>query len=262
MPRQAHRRLTRLAVWAVAPLVAGAPLAACDTVAELAFGGSAATLEGTATAGGACVGVMLSEGQRARVQVEEGEVVFAVDDLIEGQEDFAFVVPTSGRRTISVTPIEGAPEPFALTVFLEGRRAEEEGRWRLDEGEGRVTALAWIGEAGGPSVSASCAEDAGLSMTYDGVGTVALVEGPETAPGAVEITVGGEARLHPVTLTRFDGFDRYWEVSGPADAAALLADFAAGSRLRLLDEQGASAGAVGLAGSAAVRDAMARQCGL
>lgn len=240
------------------------PASACDSLRDLAFGGSTATLDGVATPGGACVAVVMTDGQRARVTVEEGDVVFGVEGRVDGQDDYAFVVEGSGRRVVSVTPAEGAAEaePFALTISLGERAPEGQGGWRLDEGEGRAAGLAWIGERGGASVSLACGADTGLAMTYDGTGTVGLVRGPETGEGTLEVEVGGDVRRHPVRLTRYDGFDRYWEVVPAGDPAALLDDFAAGARLRLVDAEGISAGAVGLAGSARLRAAMARQCGL
>ena len=207
----------------------------------------------------ACYELPVEPGQRARVQVVDGpDALFSVDGLASGQEDYGFVVE-GGPVRIRVASESGAPFVLRLTVTAAGAP----GDWRIEEAEGRATGLAWIAAKGGPSITLTCASGgSGVGLTYDGVGTVALTR-PEAveAPGMVEIEVGGEMRRHPITLRRIDGFDRYWEaVEGLGES--LLDDFARGSILRLLDAEGAVAGRVGLVGSARLRDAIARSCGL
>ena len=212
--------------------------------------------------GAACFVLDLAQGERARIQVLDGEVAFAIDGVIEGQDDYAFA-PKPGVYRIRVAPLGPAPEPFVLSVSLADAPEETDGGWRIEEGEGRAGGLAWIGEEGGPSFALACtASDPRLAMTYDGLGTAALAEASAgAAPATVEITVGDEVRRHSVELTRYDGFDRYWEVAEGL-GERFLADFAAGAALRLVDADGASAGEVPLAGSARLREAIARECGL
>ena len=214
--------------------------------------------------GSACYALPVEAGQRARFQILEGEVQFAVDGIVEGQEDYAFVAE-GGTYAVRLAPLAPgvADEPFTLRVSLSPAPGGAPGDWRVEEGEGRARGLAWISEEGGASISVACGPAGSRpSMTYDGMGTAALArEDAARAAGLVEIERGGESRRHEVVLERFDGFDRYWEVVGGLDAA-LLDDFAEGSALRLLDAEGSVAGEVGLVGSGRLREAMARRCGL
>lgn len=233
-----------------------APAAAQDCATVPVEPGSAVEVPGEPPA---CYELAAEDGQRARVQVIDGpDALFSVDGLVERQEDYAFVAE-GGPVRVRVTSQEGAPFVLRLSVTEAGAT----GAWRIEEGEGRVSGLAWIGEPGGPSVALSCSADSdAVGLVYDGFGTVALTRaGPDGASGVIEVERGDEVRRHPVTLRRVDGFDPYWEVVGGLDAA-LLDDFAAGSVMRLLDAEGSSAGRVGLEGSMRLRDAIARRCGL
>ena len=212
----------------------------------------------------ACFAVALDEERRLRIQLLDGDnVAFGVDGQIEGQDDYAFRAgPGTHRIRVSQVVRSITPGYFTLGVSL-GDGPSDPGGWRTEEGEGRAGGLAWIGDEGGPSFALNCAAPGPrVTMTYDGMGTAALARpDAEEATGWIEIEVGGDARRHPVSLTRYDGFDRYWEVVDGL-SPPLLDDFAQGSTLRLLDAEGSSAGEVGLAGSARLREAIARQCGL
>lgn len=243
--------------------------------------------------GAACFAIEVAVGQRARIQILEGEAVFSVEGLVEAQEDYAFVAQTAayrlrvGARRAPDAPSDvagagaeagakagpkagsqgdepGAGEPFVMRVSLSAARPAAPGGWLVEEGEGRAAGLAWIAGEGGPSFGLTCAAgpEPRATLTFDGLGTAALARGDaEGAPAWIEIDVEDERRRHPVRLARYDGFDRYWEVT-EGFSAALLRDFAKGSSLRLVDAEGSAAGEVGLAGSARLRAAIARRCGL
>ena len=250
----------------LSPLVAGAQGCPGATAIRFAPGASSEEVAGLVPPDGMlCYDIGVGEGQQARIRILEGDnVVFGVEGLIDAQDDYAFVAER-GTYRIRVMPLlrTATPKPFRMGVEIADGRVEAPGGWRTDEGEGHAGGLAWIGEEGGPSFALSCAApEPRLTLTYDGLGTAALAQAPaEAAPAEIEIAVEGEARRHPVELVRYDGFDRYWEVTTGLDEP-FLADFAAGSALRLLDAEGASAGEVGLAGSARLREAIARRCGL
>jgi hypothetical protein len=242
------------------------PAALCLSVAAPAWAQDCAALELPAGAERelpgeppACYELSLDPGQRARVQVVDGpDALFDVDGVVERQEDYAFV-SEGGPLRVRVTSDSGAP--FVLRVAL-GAPREASGAWRVEEGEDRVLGRAWLAAEGGASLALACiAGEPGATLTYDGTGTAALMREGEEAQGAVEVVVGGETRRHPVTLLRIDGFDPYWEVRDGL-GGAMLDDFAAGSTLRLLDGEGSVAGRVDLAGSARLRDSIARRCGL
>ena len=253
------------------PLAFAAAAQDCAPV-DLDLGTGTGTGTGTveiAGEGAACYRIDVAPGARIRIQVAEGDgVVLSVDGLIEDQDDYAFVAdPDSGDRTHRIrvgpaTPTE-PPGPFVIRITTTDAPEAADGAWRVDEGDGRAGGLAWIGEEGGPSFALNCAADgARVAMTYDGLGTAAMArDDAEQAEAVIEIEAGDESRRHRVTLRRFDGFDRYWETSEGL-TTAFLDDFASGSRMRLLDAEGASAGEVELSGSAAVREALASRCGL
>ena len=219
---------------------------------------------GVAPAGAdACYAIDVGEGRRARIQILEGEVAFAVEGVIEGQEDYAFVADAPAYR-VRVGALAGGEAPFVMRVSVAEPPAAAPDRWSVEEDGGRASGRAWTGEVGGPSFALACAggTEPRLSMTFDGLGTAALVEADASgAPGWIEIEAGGAARRHPVVLARYDGTDRYWEVAEGL-SPAFLDDFAAGSMLRLLDAEGAAAGQVGLDGSTQLREALGRECGL
>ena len=212
---------------------------------------------------GACYEIAVGEGRRARIQILDGEVAFSVEGVIEGQEDYAFVAEAPAYR-VRVGPLAGAEAPFVMRVGVADPPPAAPGGWSVEEAEDRATGRAWTGEVGGPSFALSCAggDAPRVSLTFDGLGTAALVGADaEAAPGWIEVEAGGAPRRHPVTLARYDGTDRYWEVADGL-SPALLDDFATGDTLRLTDAEGAVAGEVGLAGSARLREALARRCGL
>lgn len=243
-------------LFVVVPALAGGAWA-CEPVALDA--GEAEVAGSTSEGAEACFVVPAGEGQRLRIRIlEGGEVGFGVEGVIDGQEDYAFVAMEDAYR-VRVAPLPGAApsQPFLLGVSVaEGVPTTG---WHLEEGDGRASGRAWIREPGGPSFALACSPQ-GLSLTYDGLGTAALASGPEKARGAIEIEVDGEVRRHPVTLVRYDGFDRYWEAT--EGLAAALGDFASGSVLRLLDAEGSVAGRVGLEGSGRLRRAVSERCGL
>ena len=227
-------------------------------------GAEAGEVAGLAPAGGgACYAIDVGEGRRARIQILEGEVAFAVEGVIEAQDDYAFVADAPAYR-VRVGPLGADAEPFVMRVSIAELPAAAPGGWSVEAGEGQALGRAWTGEVGGPSFALACAggEAPRLSLTFDGLGTAALVRADASrAPGWIEIETGEGARRHPVALDRYDGTDRYWEVAGGLPPA-FLDDFAAGSTLRLLDAEGAAAGQVGLDGSARLREAIGRECGL
>lgn len=256
--------LRRLPATLPLALLLASPAAAqeCQAI-RLAPGASGGEVEGVAPSEGAlCLALDLDERGRARVQILEGDnVQFGVDGAIKGQEDYAFVAEPGTRRIrVSQVARGAAPQPFAMRVSVDGTPAEAPGGWRLDEGEGRASGVAWLGPEGGASVVVGCAAgpEPRLSMTFDGIDAPGLAE---EASAWIEIERAPEPRRHPVRLAYSDGFDPFWEVVEGL-SRPLLDDLARGTTLRLLDARGAEAGEVGLAGSARLRGAIARRCGL
>lgn len=247
-------------------LAAGAaPAQTCEAI-RFAPGASSGEVAGLAPPDGVlCYALEVGEGQRARVRVLDGRnVAFSVEGRVDAQEDYAFVTERGTDRILVFQLMRAAaPEPFVLEVSVAGGRVEAPGGWRLDEGEGRASALAWLGPEGGGSVAVNCAAgpEPRLSMIFDGIEPGGLAEGAGAVPGWIEIELSPEPRRYPVRLLYSDGFDPFWEVVEGL-SPPLLDDLARGARLRLLDARGAAAGEVGLAGSARLREAFARRCGL
>lgn len=254
-----------------------APAQACEAI-RVAPGASSGEVAGLAPPDGVrCYALEVGEGRRARVRVLDGRnVAFSVEGRVDAQADYAFVTERGTDRILVFQLLRAvAPEPFVLEVSVTGGRVEAPGGWRLDEGEGRASALAWLGPEGGPagaapegggSVAVNCAAGAPeprLSMIFDGIEAGGLPEGggAGAVPGWIEIDMAPEPRRYPVRLLYSEGYDPFWEVVEGL-SPPLLDDLARGSRLRLLDASGAAAGEVGLAGSARLREAFARRCGL
>lgn len=250
----------------------GQPCQAIRLAPGASPGEAAAEVAGAAPPkGAACYALELGDRRQARIRILDGTgVVFSVEGLIDAQEDYGFAAERGTHRIlVRQAARSAAPAPFVLGVSvtgaITGADAEAPGGWRLDEGEGRASGLAWLGAEGGGSVAVTCAAapEPRLSMIFDGIeaGGLADEAGGGGVPGWIEIEMAPAPRRYPVRLAYSDGFDPFWEVVEGL-SPPLLDDLAQGSALRILDTRGAEAGEVGLSGAARLRDAIARRCGL
>ncbi|MEO1089286.1 MAG: hypothetical protein AAFX81_01530 [Pseudomonadota bacterium] len=197
-------------------------------------------------------------------------MVFTVEGVADARDELQFTTE-AGTYRIFVAQLARAvdAQPFRLAINVSGRAdtstrsAVEAGRWELQETERGAEARFTVpGSGGWERAAVSCSVNRPPEFLYEKAGETALprTDGSLT-PVVAEIVVQGSARRHPLTLVGRHAQDSYWESFEPL-TGAFLQDFAAGSSIRLVTENGTQVFTAGLSGTSRAVATMRRRCGI